>query len=367
MTPLVVTRRLAVPPASAWDHVVNPARMNKWSSARIELVSAGDGARYDGVGTYRKVHLPGPGRRILKEVVQHSAPPHRMVYRVFDTPGVKHHRGEITLDDADDGARLTWTVDFETAAGTSLVRRFLRRELERSVDTLANRVTNDPAVAPTLLPQLDDEPTAELRRTAEAVLGDQTERADRMFEAQDPKRWFMRVYQFVTEAQLAWMDAGEVVHRGWVLALIPVFHRLYVDALDAFVRGVRPEPHWAAAFETMERTEDENRAMNLGLLKAVRAHIEEDLPLALAEVWAARYRGRCDYARFRADYLRMGSIFENATERLTSIMPIRRRDRLLGAMLPKDKQYDVPRRRREAFERGGRIAKLLNAHPCDPS
>ena len=115
---------------------------------------------------------------------------------------------------------------------------------------------------------------------------------------------------------------------------------------------------------------DPLRAHLYGVAKGMQAHIEEDLPRALAEVHVRHYAGRCDYARFRADYLRMGSIFRDAGDRLTALIPTRHwplRTRLLRAILPAEIQdrvmassyYDLPRQRRKAFERGERIARML--------
>jgi len=100
---------------------------------------------------------------------------------------------------------------------------------------------------------------------------------------------------------------------------------------------------------------------------AVRAHIEEDLRRALAEGWRDHFAGRCDYARFRADYLLMAPVFRTAADRLLDEMPpalLPAWLRLARRALPPELQdaltnrrsYDVPRRRLEAFERGGRLA-----------
>jgi hypothetical protein len=153
-----------------------------------------------------------------------------------------------------------------------------------------------------------------------------------------------------------------------VLRLVPRFDHYYSKNLTAWRAGRRLEVEmpWAESFAASERS-DGARSLALGLGLGVRAHIEEDLPRALADVWVASFRDRCDYARFRADYLLMGDIFDVAGERLLSELPagvLPGWMRAMRAVLPKPARdaltnaqaYDVPRARRMAFERGARLA-----------
>jgi hypothetical protein len=104
----------------------------------------------------------------------------------------------------------------------------------------------------------------------------------------------------------------------------------------------------------------------------MRAHIEHDLPRALCEVHIRHYAGRCDYARFRADYLRMGDIFAAAGDRLLGDLPraswpLRARllDRatpaVLRARMLERQLYPITSRRREAFERGLALVAMTNS------
>src|SRR5262249_58593492 len=107
----------------------------------------------------------------------------------------------------------------------------------------------------------------------------------------------------------------------------------------------RAESHWQLAFREMERARAGAPGAGVqtarGLLFGVAAHIEDDLPRALAEVYRRHYAGRCDYVRFRADYLLMSGIFQAASARLLAEMP---RDalpihlRVLGPVLPLEVQ-----------------------------
>jgi len=51
------------------------------------------------------------------------------------------------------------------------------------------------------------------------------------------------------------------------------------------------------------------------------AHIEENLPRSLAEVYFSHYKDPCGYGRFRGDYLPMAPLFKEAGERNLSDVP----------------------------------------------
>jgi hypothetical protein len=225
----------------------------------------------------------------------------------------------------------------------------------------------------------EDRGDPELWAEAQSVLEAQRVLADRLDREDDPKRWFTRVYQYVTENQLAWAREGNVRHVGWVLRLIPRFHHYYVANLErrrGEAAGIA-EAHWQTAFDEMEglgrKKKDPRRMLFIGLLRGMRAHIEEDLPRALAEVWVDHYADRADFARFRADYLSMGKIFIRSSEALMKLVP---RSFLpwyyrgpMPSLIPDDLKdrlrrknyYDVPRARLLAFERGERLAEMLRS------
>ncbi len=372
---LQLEARIAAPPTAVWRYVTDPVRMNEWSLAPIKLLAAGDGDAADGVGAYRRVDVrarTGPVR--LFEVIEHSEPPARLVYRVVRGPELlRSHRGELTLRDDGGATELRWQVrfDFAIPGVGALTRGELRGQLEASLEALT-RVAAGAAVVP--LPPLrpwHDGDLAPLHVAARSFIDIQRGLADELFAAADPKAWFARVYQYVTEGQLALIDGGGVTHREWALRLIPRFHAYYADNLARW-RGRAPghaETSWAEAFGFAESAGPRPAAQKLvgGLLLGVRAHIEEDLPRALAEVWLDHFATRCDYARFRADYLLMAPVFRTAADRLLDGMPramIPAWLRLARRTLPAELQdaitnrrsYDVPRRRLEAFERGGRLA-----------
>jgi hypothetical protein len=373
-------RVLSCAPGVAWSLLNDPRRMNLWSTARIEGLLPGDGAHPAGVGALRRVHVPSRVRPVqLDEVVLVAEPPERFAYRVIAGAPVRSHRGVITCEPARRGTRVCWEVHIEPPNRPmgALLRRMLVPQLEASMDRLERAAG---AAEPLPLPprrQLDETASlGDLERTAQACLDEQRELADAFATSDASERWFTRVYEHVTEAQLHACREGRFEHPAWVLRLIPAFHRYYVTNLRAWMRRERAavEAHWLSAFRAMEGLERRRpgplERLGYTVAKGMQAHIEEDLPRALAEVWAGSYAGRCDYARFRGDYHSMGFVFEGAGARLLDRIPRRQwptRARVLHAVLPGPVQarwqarahYDIVRQRRKAFERGERMAALL--------
>lgn len=393
---LRLTQGLHAPAALMWPYITSPALMNTWSEARIELVHPGDGGGPDGVGTQRRVLIKAAGRSTaLKEVIVASTPPHRLVYQVYDTEPITSHHGEIALVPTEDGAAcdLTWEVEatYRWPAMEFVARRLLEGQLAASLKALAKISADLPDAPEEASPKSpksgyqrpDPATMTTLWDDARQILAAQEALADTLADANDQKQWFARVYAFVTMLQLEACEGDQVTHVDWVLRLIPLFHTYYFENLQRW-RGELPgltEGHWADAFATMERKRGRHRnnpaaAIYVGLFKGIRAHIEEDLPRALAQLYTAHYADQCDYSRFRADYLRMGGIFAGASARLLPSLPdtpwIMRvgNDGVFGAWKQKrmDRFYHVARARAQAFERGMRLVRFSpDAMHFDPS
>lgn len=376
---LVFERSLPCAPERAFPLLTEADRMNLWSTARIESRSPGDGGHPAGVGALRTVTLPRGGR--LEEVVLESEPPRRFVYRVLGGAPVRHHEGRIELAPEPGGTRLTWTVDLEfPVRGLARVaRRLIAPELERSLDALVQVARRARSCRLPEPGEIDDDGVIDqLYADALAIRARQRRLAERYRVVNDPRYWFTRVYAHVTDRQVAGCRSGRFRHPGWVLRLIPPFHRYYEDALLAEDRGVACETHWAQAFRAARRFRlgQFHRAVE-AIRLGMRAHIEDDLPRTLAEVWLTHYRGRCDYVRFRGDYLIMGPIFREAGDRmLREMAPFDRPLRwyLSDGLVPPELRdwwtirtwYDIPGRRRQAFERGERLIHFVGAHAAPP-
>lgn len=377
---ITLEQALPASPDLAWPYISDPELMNLWSLASIRSIAPGDGGHSSGVGAMRAVLIRAPfGKAELEEVIERVEPPKRLVYRVISGGLLRRHRGEMTLSQEGEGSRLRWRVDYESPlAGIDHgMRLLIERQLRASLQKLASVVRETTTRA---LPRPNDfaeATTSELWRQADDILSQQRTLATRLEDAGDPKQWFARVYAFVTEEQMALCRSGELAHPAWVLRLIPRFHEYYAGNLQRWLglEGGPAEAHWRSAFRAMEHGshwyKDSLVAISYGLAKGVQAHIEEDLPRALADVFVEHYAGRCDYARFRADYLMMGNVFRRASKRMIERMPSRHFPfyaRLVTPYLPPEGQdavihrrfYDIPRERRRAFERGERLATWLS-------
>jgi len=364
-------REVACSPKAAFSLVSDPDHMNLWSTAPIRSVSVGDGGHPGGVGAMRVVRVPGRRPMRLVEVIEESEPPHRFGYRVVSGAPVRDHRGTVTLEPSGRGTHLVWDVEIEFPYPLMgrIARRRLEPEVERSLDRL---VEVAPSIGNAELPpdrHLDETKALPgLYDAAEAILAEQRDLADELEAARDPRWWFTRVYEHVTELQVASCRAARFGHPAWVLRLVPDFHRYYADNLlrKLHRRSGPVEHHWRHAFDAMARPAAWKNGRFQGMGRAVyqgmRAHIEEDLPRALAGVYLRSYEGRCDYARFRADYLRMGPIFREAGDRMMGELrpwevPVR--THLVGALAAPETRDammarsfdDMPRGRREAGER----------------
>lgn len=251
----------------------------------------------------------------------------------------------------------------------ALTRRLIDGELRGSLHRLAELAPTTAAPVEPLPPprRVEQRDLPALRETVAAVLAEQRAIADRLAAADDPKQWFARVYQYVTEEQLAHLHSGRADNPEWALRLIPAFHELYLHNLLAFEAGEPTEEPWAKAWGLAERAgaTGSSTAMMKALLLGVAAHIEADLPRALHTTYVDHFADRCDYVYFRADFLRMTDIFRIASDRLMAELPRTYTPswlRASRAVLPPElrdqlmrRYYDIPRQRLAAFDRGRQL------------
>lgn len=379
---LEFSQYLPASPKAVWPYLSDPALMSLWSEAAVKRLATGDSDAPWSVGTLRQITIRSFNRsKAFEEVIEEAEPGSRLVYRVIAGLPVRRHVGEITLKASGKGTQLRWTVDMEfPLPGMAEGARFiLVPQLRASLRKLAEVVqgARAPRLQTTLL-VVDD--TADLERlydVAEDVLASQRKLGNQLAAQDDPKQWFARVYELVTENQIRACREGLFGHPGWVLQIIPRFDYYFKENLARWMDG-RPEfceQHWRSSFRAMETAHRWKgtalEALTYGIAKGMQAHIEEDLPRTLAEVYFYHYRDRCAYGRFRADYLRMTDIFSSAADQLLEQFPqelIPRRLRLFHALPREFKDpimaryyYDIARERRRSFERGARLAALMGA------
>lgn len=93
------------------------------------------------------------------------------------------------------------------------------------------------------------------------------------------RQYFHATYLRTTRAVAAELVAGGFADQAWVERWDVVFADLYLDALDADRRGIRPPGPWAAAFEAADTREDLLPIHHV--LLGMNAHINYDLPQSL--------------------------------------------------------------------------------------
>jgi uncharacterized protein YndB with AHSA1/START domain len=140
MAEFCVEETLPLPPAELWPWLTVPSRMNRWSEAAVTLEAAGEDGGPASAGARRRVDLSAFGLTFrMHETVVEARPPERFVYRITRAPGLREHRGEITLREAGSGTRLAWRVEFQARlpGAEPLFAAVVRPRLRRSVRALA--------------------------------------------------------------------------------------------------------------------------------------------------------------------------------------------------------------------------------------
>jgi hypothetical protein len=174
-------------------------------------------------------------------------------------------------------------------------------------------------------------------------------------------------YLFVTEELLRLLATGRFAHPTWILRSIPLFYRYYARSAD----GHDLESHWQTSFARMDSAFKVRRplvAVGRCIVQGMRAHIDEDLPRALALLYRERYVELCDYVRLRADFYCLAPAFDIAARRVAEAVPPHHYelgDRVRMALpsevvaMRRPRGYDLRRARWNAFERGHRLAGLI--------
>ena len=382
MLVLDLERELSVPPAVAFALVSDPDRMNRWSEARIERVLTGDGGHPGGTGAVRRVRPKVAGREVvLEEVIERAEPPGLFTYRVLGGGAVDQHRGTITIVPSAQGSSLRWRVEARLAALPVewAAKMTIRPALERSLDAMVRVALEWSGDAVRLPPlrALDESGEAQaVRDAARRCCEEQRAYADRLLARGDDRGWFARVYQHVTQGQLDACDAGRFDHPAWVMRLVCAFHALWEENLACRLGERRGdvEMHWVRAHRAAERAARRDASSFVRAMRSIRAgmraHIEDDLPRAIAKVHLRHYAGRADVARFRADYLRMSDLFVDAGNQIADVLPREQwplnvraleaitPDRWMGTLIDR-RFYPIAKRRREAFERAVGLVRVL--------
>lgn len=391
---LVLDQILPATPEAVWPALTEPMLIQGWSPVTVQSLALGDADDAGGVGALWQGHLRLPGLdRPFLLVIEQTEPPRRLIFRIIEGPSLRYHRGELLLTaqgprEAHLLMELSW--DLGSWALEQGTRVLLKSQLQRGLTRLCTSLRGAPRrdyPAPRRLDESAEVPA--LRAVAEQGLAEHRALSDRLERSGDPRHLFSRLSQYAGEALLAACRAGLFVHPAWVLRIVPRFVAIFRDNLRRYLGEAPglPESHWRAAFATMEGEErmpwrlphwplPSRSTLLLGLMAAVQAHIEEDLPRVLADVYVTHYASggrvpgspRCSYARFRSDYLLSARVMRDAAERLAERLPLLLRRPYLGILdnlmappgnPPPRRGYSVPLQRLHAFERGERLVALL--------
>tara|TARA_R110002096_G_scaffold423452_2_gene630633 strand:+ start:40206 stop:41378 length:1173 start_codon:yes stop_codon:yes gene_type:complete len=377
---LCFERTIASSPKLVWSSLCEPERMNRWSSAKVKIVSTGEGDHPGGPGTHRRVTIRlGRRKVVLDEVIRDAIPGKLLIYEVIDNPLLRSHRGTITLAAEGDATKLRWHVDYTCSAPgvTRLIARVLRTQLGQSLDGLTSQLESNPAQDVSLpswnsIPQ----PSDALWSKAREVHSSLQELAFELDAKNDPKSIFPHIYSFVSEGILQGCERGDFVYPSWPLHLLPVFYEYYYRNYLRWcgTEAGAVEPHWQRAFAILDgqssRYSTPSQQLLGGLALSVHAHVESDLPRTFAEVYVDHFAQLCHYNRFRGDYYGMGKIFVNSLERVMEVIPadlVPAWARLARRALPPElmqmvayrKAYNLPKHRRAAFRRGAELSEML--------
>jgi Family of unknown function (DUF5995) len=131
----------------------------------------------------------------------------------------------------------------------------------------------------------------------------------------DNKYWFAKLYELTTYYEI---DAEKRFrHPAFVFHFIPVFHGMYVDALENFERGnfSAVHPLWLRHFRTAGRPDVSSLMAGVqnSIVTATAAHIQGDMATALVRAYRSHVARYClrnpPFETFRADFENMQPIF----------------------------------------------------------
>lgn len=97
----------------------------------------------------------------------------------------------------------------------------------------------------------------------------------------DNRAAFLRVYATMTAGVRECMGQGYFIDPAWIERVALRFAWWYFDALDRYEQHAEPPPAWAYAFDVAGRRQG---FLLQDILLGMNAHINNDLPLVVAEI-----------------------------------------------------------------------------------
>ncbi|MEM7039108.1 MAG: DUF5995 family protein, partial [Bacteroidota bacterium] len=164
-----------------------------------------------------------------------------------------------------------------------------------------------------------------LTARADAMYGKATTLGIEHDSVLDNRFWFTKVYQFVTEGELKYIESNQFYYPSYVLRSVIYFEKVYADNMDAADTG-DVEAHWKKAFEkTSEKDTDWYVDFLDGiqcLVQSMLAHIRFDLPRCEAWVFNSYYSHLpgVKIQDFKEDFMSMAGIFDDAGDRMNAVI-----------------------------------------------
>lgn len=143
-------------------------------------------------------------------------------------------------------------------------------------------------------------------------------------DVKDHKFWFAKVYQFVTEGEIDFVEKKTFYYPSYVLLSVIYFEKIYRDNLNKGTAGA--EAHWKEAFSRADGDNDDWVSFFyeavFNLVDSMIAHIRFDLPRAEAWIYNSHYKKMpgVNFSDFKPDFMSMGPIFDNAGIRMNKVI-----------------------------------------------
>ena len=185
-------------------------------------------------------------------------------------------------------------------------------------------------------PQVVEDLDAIVKKTLENLENQSAEFKGEKNIPKDPRFWFTKIYQYVSEEILHLLKEQPFDHPDFVKLCIIYFERIYFDNL----RSENPEPHWDKVFnkglsyksyieiEAQYNTPSQFQAPGVYLIYdyfmhiywnitlSLYAHIRYDLPRAIIWVYNSFYQNSNSLKDFDNDYFNMTEVFNRAINRI---------------------------------------------------
>lgn len=146
MSEVVVSTHLPADPATVWQLVMDPNRLQEWVTIHRRLLSADEGRPHAGFHMEQRICLRGVEFKVKWELVECERDRHA----VWDGHGPAHSRArtEYTLSPNEGGTRFDYRNEFKAPLGPlgavasrALVGGLPKREAARSLEKLKSLLT----------------------------------------------------------------------------------------------------------------------------------------------------------------------------------------------------------------------------------